>query len=119
MTIKNINIGAAPDDGTGDPLRTAFEKINDNFQEVKTAPGTPGPAGPAGATGPQRPAHPTSATDHPFSTVRCRGTGLLPGDRTAGLGHLQEQRPGSSLTPATRYLPEGCSPPPTAPCCSN
>jgi len=61
MTIKNINIGAAPDDGTGDPLRTAFEKINENFQEVKTAPGTPGPAGPAGATGPTGPAGTTGA----------------------------------------------------------
>ena len=29
--LQEINIGAAPDDGTGDPLRTAFDKINDNF----------------------------------------------------------------------------------------
>jgi hypothetical protein len=26
-----INIGALPNDGTGDPLRTAFAKINNNF----------------------------------------------------------------------------------------
>lgn len=26
-----INIGANPNDGAGDPLRTAFEKINNNF----------------------------------------------------------------------------------------
>jgi len=26
-----INVGATPNDGTGDPLRTAFEKINNNF----------------------------------------------------------------------------------------
>jgi hypothetical protein len=35
MTVQNsqeiINIGAAANDGTGDPLRTAFAKINNNF----------------------------------------------------------------------------------------
>lgn len=31
ITTANIDIGALPNDGTGDPLRTAFEKINDNF----------------------------------------------------------------------------------------
>ena len=37
MTQEIINIGAAPNDGEGDPLRTAFEKINNNFsQNYKT-----------------------------------------------------------------------------------
>ena len=31
MPIQLINIGALPNDGTGDPLRTAFQKINNNF----------------------------------------------------------------------------------------
>jgi len=30
-TIEVINIGANPNDGQGDPLRTAFTKINNNF----------------------------------------------------------------------------------------
>jgi len=34
MAIQNINIGSAANDGTGDPLRTAFDKINDNFVEL-------------------------------------------------------------------------------------
>lgn len=34
MAKQTINIGLAPDDGTGDPLRTAGDKINDNFTEV-------------------------------------------------------------------------------------
>jgi len=34
MAQQTINIGAAPDDGTGDPLRTAFDKVNDNFTEL-------------------------------------------------------------------------------------
>jgi hypothetical protein len=29
-----INIGAQPNDGTGDPLRTAFDKINNNFSNL-------------------------------------------------------------------------------------
>jgi hypothetical protein len=29
-----INVGATPNDGQGDPLRTAFEKINNNFSNL-------------------------------------------------------------------------------------
>lgn len=31
MTIQTINIGAVANDRTGDPLRTAFTKVNANF----------------------------------------------------------------------------------------
>jgi len=31
MAIELVNIGASPNDGEGDPLRTAFSKINNNF----------------------------------------------------------------------------------------
>lgn len=34
MTIQTINVGAAPNDGTGDPLRTAMQKSNSNFVEL-------------------------------------------------------------------------------------
>ena len=34
MARQNINIGTNANDGTGDPLRTAFDKINDNFIEL-------------------------------------------------------------------------------------
>tara|TARA_E500000178_G_scaffold229668_1_gene226288 strand:- start:2433 stop:2966 length:534 start_codon:yes stop_codon:yes gene_type:complete len=33
---QQINIGAAANDGTGDPLRNAMDKTNDNFNEVYT-----------------------------------------------------------------------------------
>jgi len=36
MAKQTINIGSAANDGTGDPLRSAFDKINDNFDEVYT-----------------------------------------------------------------------------------
>lgn len=36
MTIQSINIGSAPNDGSGDPLRTAFGKTNDNFSNLTT-----------------------------------------------------------------------------------
>jgi len=35
MAINTINVGAVANDGTGDPIRTAFETINDNFQFVQ------------------------------------------------------------------------------------
>jgi hypothetical protein len=31
MAIQLVNIGGLPNDGEGDPLRTAFSKINNNF----------------------------------------------------------------------------------------
>ena len=34
MAQQSINIGSSANDGTGDPLRTAFDKINDNFTEL-------------------------------------------------------------------------------------
>lgn len=39
MTKQVIQIGQAPNDRTGDPLRTAFSKINDNFTELYTLTG--------------------------------------------------------------------------------
>ena len=34
MAKQSISIGSSANDGTGDPLRTAFDKINDNFTEL-------------------------------------------------------------------------------------
>jgi hypothetical protein len=34
MTQEIINVGAVPNDGEGDPLRTAFQKINNNFTQL-------------------------------------------------------------------------------------
>ena len=36
MAKQTIGIGSAANDGTGDPLRSAFDKINDNFTEIYT-----------------------------------------------------------------------------------
>ena len=34
MTQQTINIGSGPNDSTGDPIRTAFSKVNANFTEL-------------------------------------------------------------------------------------
>jgi len=36
MALQTINIGASANDGSGDPLRTAMDKINDNFAVLDT-----------------------------------------------------------------------------------
>lgn len=36
MAQQLVNVGAAPNDDTGDPFRTAFIKLNENFTEVYT-----------------------------------------------------------------------------------
>jgi len=33
-TLEVVNVGALPNDGDGDPLRTAFQKINNNFANL-------------------------------------------------------------------------------------
>ena len=35
MTYELVDVGAAPDDGNGDPLRTAYIKINNNFANLQ------------------------------------------------------------------------------------
>ncbi len=42
MAQQTINVGAAPNDGTGTPLRTAFQYTNSNFSELYTATGPSG-----------------------------------------------------------------------------
>ena len=44
MTQQLINIGHAANDRSGDPLRTAFDKINQNFTELYAATGADAPA---------------------------------------------------------------------------
>ena len=39
MAKQNINVGATPNDRSGDSLRSAFQKINSNFTELYTALG--------------------------------------------------------------------------------
>jgi hypothetical protein len=34
MAQQQINVGAAPNDGQGDPIRTAYIKCNNNFDEL-------------------------------------------------------------------------------------
>jgi hypothetical protein len=40
MNFANINIGTSPDDHTGDQLRVAFAKINQNFANIAAGNGT-------------------------------------------------------------------------------
>lgn len=40
MAKLTINIGTTPNDGTGDTLRDAFDKVNDNFDELYTVANT-------------------------------------------------------------------------------
>jgi hypothetical protein len=50
MTIEIIDIGSTANDGSGDPLRVAFNKINNNFAQIANGIiGGGSPAGPNGA----------------------------------------------------------------------
>jgi len=46
MAKETINVGTAPNDGLGDPIRTAYTKCNSNFNELysRLQSATPGAA---------------------------------------------------------------------------
>jgi len=51
MTLQVINVGNTPNDGTGDPIRTAYIKCNDNFGELYSRVQDTPPDTSAGTTG--------------------------------------------------------------------
>src|SRR5690625_62968 len=66
IELERINLGAAPNDGQGDTLRDAGQKLNTNAQRIEArfeaiGDGKPGPPGPPGPEGPPGPAGPPGA----------------------------------------------------------
>ena len=51
MAIEIINVGSAPNDGQGDPVRTAYIKTNNNFTELNARAQTAPPATLVGVAG--------------------------------------------------------------------
>lgn len=51
MALEIINVGASPNDGTGDPIRTAYIKCNNNFAQVYSRYQTSVPGSAIGAVG--------------------------------------------------------------------
>jgi hypothetical protein len=51
MALEVINVGAVPNDGTGDPIRTAYQKCNTNFAEIFSRFQQNVPATPVGSAG--------------------------------------------------------------------
>jgi hypothetical protein len=51
MAQQIINVGATPNDGAGDPIRTAFTKCNNNFSQLYSRVQVTPPATPVGEIG--------------------------------------------------------------------
>ena len=51
MTREIINVGSSPNDGQGDPIRTAFIKTNNNFGELYSRVQTVPPVSLTGSVG--------------------------------------------------------------------
>ena len=86
MAQEIINIGAAANDGTGDPLRTAFDKVNNNFTQLYTTLSASGPDG----------AIQFKNTNTLYSTLYVGGTYLIAG----APGRIYYSNNGSVWSPA-------------------
>lgn len=51
MALEIINVGTSPNDGTGDPLRTAYIKCNNNFGLLYSRVQENPPSSPTGTVG--------------------------------------------------------------------
>lgn len=51
MALQVINVGTAPNDGSGDAIRTAYTKCNNNFSELYSRVQEEPPASPSGTEG--------------------------------------------------------------------
>lgn len=51
MAQEIINVGTAPNDGLGDPIRTSFTKCNTNFSELFSRVQDTPPSNPTGTIG--------------------------------------------------------------------
>jgi hypothetical protein len=51
MAQQTINVGTAPNDGLGDPIRTAYQKCNSNFSELYSRVQTTPPTANTGSIG--------------------------------------------------------------------
>ena len=102
MTQQTINVGAAPNDGTGDQARTAFTKCNENFTELYNAVPQEGRLAYTGAT---------QLTFLPFNgnKIKINGTVYTIPGTGAGIAGLANTGirlnnvPGSSLAANTTY----------------
>lgn len=95
MTKQTIGVGAVADDGTGDPARTAFTKVNANFSEIY------GISGIVKANGSTTVAAADAGTDYAnlaFKTVAVSGQSDVVADSAADTLTLAE---GSGITITT------------------
>jgi hypothetical protein len=51
MALQLIYVGTTPNDGTGDPIRTSYQKCNNNFTELYARQQTTPPASSVGTIG--------------------------------------------------------------------
>ena len=93
MAYQEIDIGSAPDAGDGDPLRTAFTKINENSTELYGTLGTLGTV--------------YAGTGHDHNTLYS-GTGHDHAALYSGTGHNHDTAySGTGHTHATLYIGTG------------
>lgn len=107
MAQQTINIGAAANDGTGDPARTAFGKVNDNFDELYAGQG--GPVTLAGAES----SYVLNATDNTVDSAASYAINLSGGSASfpSHLGKDDAKPAGTDLDPGwaidSSYVSQG------------
>jgi hypothetical protein len=82
-----INVGAAPNDGLGDPIRTAYQKCNTNFSELYSRQQTTPPATLVGAPGDSPGMYAYSSSYFYYCFAEYDGSSVIWG-QTADLGNV-------------------------------
>lgn len=99
MAQQLIGIGAAPNDGTGDPARTAFDKVNDNFTELYSISSVEGLFGNGTSDDRAGLAAADVALGVGEALTLAPGTYLVNSNLT--ISHVVQFRPGAKIKPAS------------------
>ncbi len=106
MTQQIINVGTAECAGNGEPLRTAFQKINSNFNELYAGAsvGPTGPQGDTGAVGPTGPQGDTGAVGPTGPQGDTGPTGPSGASNTIGILRAQRSTGGTQPQDPSKWV---------------
>ena len=91
QTLEPINVGQEPNDGTGDPHRVAFQKVNANFDKVAEGVGEVGNAAQAATQAAQAAAQEAQSAGQAAQSAGQVAAGAIPATEKGAAGGIRGQ----------------------------